>query len=204
AFRKRAEGVVRTVGLHDHVAGVRDRRPAGNGRKCRCGFHDDAVCEAHAVHATNVVRRMAIISLGCKRGRGNQLAHRSRAIDNTPGAYEVVYAYDNLLGALPAQATVGVENAAGDEATALVNNGAVAGTISNGFMVCFDAVVPVSEVTITYQATVDADAPLGVLWNDAISMTSNPGSESAAAKSGLYIGYPTFMPVAVVPASDES
>ncbi|MDX1407375.1 MAG: S8 family serine peptidase, partial [Saprospiraceae bacterium] len=50
----------------------------------------------------------------------------ARAIDNTPGAYEVVYAYDNLLGALPAQATVGVENAAGDEATALVNNGAVA------------------------------------------------------------------------------
>lgn len=118
----------------------------------------------------------------------------TRSIDDAPGAYEIVFAYDNLSGTLAGPLTIGVENEAGNGAIALVNNGSAAGVIDDGFMVCFDANVPATDVTITYEVTVDEDADLGLIRNMATSTTDNPGSEETVAHSGVYVGTPVFFP----------
>ena len=102
----------------------------------------------------------------------------NRSVDNTPGYYEIVYAYDNINYALPA--TIGVEDAAGANAVALVNNGDTSGIISNGFMVCFDLVGEAPPTVITYQATVDATTMDRTLTNNAVHDTDNPGSMEAS------------------------
>jgi hypothetical protein len=63
-----------------------------------------------------------------------------RKVSDAPGAYEIVYAYDNLRGPLDGPLTIGVENAAGDSGVALVNKGSAEQVISDGLMVCLDAV----------------------------------------------------------------
>jgi hypothetical protein len=63
-----------------------------------------------------------------------------RKVSNAPGAYEIVFAYDNLNGTLEGPLTIGAENEAGDTGVALVNKGNAEQVISDGFMVCFDAV----------------------------------------------------------------
>ena len=63
-----------------------------------------------------------------------------RQVSNAAGAYEIVFAYDNLNGSLEGPLTIGVENAAGTSGVALVNKDSAKQVISNGFMVCFDAV----------------------------------------------------------------
>jgi hypothetical protein len=63
-----------------------------------------------------------------------------RAVSHTPGDYEIIFAYDNLQGTLAGPLTVGVENVSGDKGTALVNKDSAKQVISNGLMVCFDAI----------------------------------------------------------------
>ncbi len=121
----------------------------------------------------------------------------SRAVDDLPGAYEYVVAYDNLNGDLSGDAvTIGVENATGTAGNALVNAGDVSGVISNGFMVCFDYVAQgATPVTMTYQVTVDSGVPLGsTLTNVVSSVTNNPGDKVATLDFNLRIGWYTFMP----------
>ena len=122
-----------------------------------------------------------------------------RTVSDAPGEYEIFFAYDNLNGTLDGPLTVGVENATGTDGVAVVNNASAAGVISNGTIVCLDAVAPSSDpVTITYQATVADDAQLGsIIENVATSTTSNAGSAETAASVGLRVGHPYFFPVLI-------
>ena len=103
----------------------------------------------------------------------------TRVVDDSPGAFEIVFAYDNLNGTLAGPLTIGLENAAGDTAVVLVNRSTAESVISDGFMVCFDAFQStVDPVIIGYQVTVDDDMELGVdLINRADSTTSSIGSK---------------------------
>lgn len=103
-----------------------------------------------------------------------------RDVDDTPGYYEIIYAFDNI-NSIPKPATIGVEDASGANGVALVNNGDAFGAISDGFMVCFDYQGPsMDPVVIEYQATVDSGIS-GILANDVTHNTDNPGSEEAHA-----------------------
>lgn len=116
----------------------------------------------------------------------------SRAVDNTPGAYEIVYAFDNLNGDLSGPLTIGVENAAGDDAVALVNNDSAEGVLSNGFMVCFDYVGPMFDpVFISYEAQVGYGVEPGTeLTNMAVHNTDNPGSQAAEVSTTVTVLQP--------------
>ena len=129
----------------------------------------------------------------------------TRAADDSPGAYEIVYAYDNLNGDLSGPFTIGVENASASDGVALVNNDSAEGVISNGFMVCFDLVVPTADpVEITFQATVDVDVVVGSeITNTAVSTTSTPGSmEADTSASFMVIEKPLIGTVTQTPSAD--
>jgi hypothetical protein len=72
-----------------------------------------------------------------------------RAMDDTPGVYEVVLAYDNIQGATT-PATIGIENADGSTATKYAYNDA---QLHDGLIICYDWTTPTT--TITFQAMVD-------------------------------------------------
>jgi uncharacterized repeat protein (TIGR01451 family) len=120
----------------------------------------------------------------------------ARAVDDTPGFFEIVYAYNNV-SSLPSPATIGVENVGGTEATAIVNNGDPTGTITDGTMICFDLVGPSFDpIVITYQTTVDAGTEGNVLTNNAEHNTDNPGSQPAVASTDVLIpGFEVYLPV---------
>jgi len=100
------------------------------------------------------------------------------SLDDTPGFYEIVFAYDNIDPALLGLATIGVENANGTEALAFLNNGDAAAAISDGFQVCYNWSGPSFEPTVfTYDVTIDADALPGIVTNELIHDTDNPGSQ---------------------------
>jgi len=92
-----------------------------------------------------------------------------RQVNNTPGVYEIVFAYDNLHGTLAGPLTIGVENAAGDSGVALVNRGSAAQVISDGLMVCFDAAYgsPPSATPSSIQASDGTyEDKVHVTWDD--------------------------------------
>ncbi len=74
-------------------------------------------------------------------------------INDTPGRYEIVYAYDNI-SAISGNVTVGTENVLGTRASALVNAGDASSVITNGTIVCLDWVEPTEPHVITYQLKV--------------------------------------------------
>ncbi len=118
------------------------------------------------------------------------------SLDNTPGFYEVVFAYDNIDVGQLGTATIGVENADGTDALALLNNGDAIDAISDGFQVCYDWRGPSFEPTvISYQVTVDFDNPGVRVSNDVVHDTDDPGSESAttSTKVKLVDGIPTVL-----------
>lgn len=96
-------------------------------------------------------------------------------IDNTPGFYELVFAYDNLNN-LPGDATIGVEN---HDATAYTEYlyGDPAPALHDGLMICFDYEAPTfPPVEITYQLEV-TDAGCDVTFGNVLHHdTDNPGS----------------------------
>ena len=113
----------------------------------------------------------------------------ARAVDDTPGFYEVVYAYDNI-SINPNPATIGAESVGGTQAVALLNNGDTAGVISNGFQVCLDWVGPSFDpVEISYDVTVDSDA-IGVLTNQVTHDTDNPGSQPENTSVDVFVSTP--------------
>ena len=73
----------------------------------------------------------------------------TRQPDNRPGFYEIVFAYDNLNGALT-PATIGVENADGTVGLQYAHDNA---QLSNDFVICYDWATPAA--TITYAVKVD-------------------------------------------------
>ena len=129
------------------------------------------------------------------------------ARDDTPGFYEVVYAYDNLdlslLGSIDegVETTIGVENADGTKATAHVNAADPSNAISDGFQVCFDFQGPSFEpVVIAYQVTVDDVSPSqggGIVSNEVISVVDNPGSQPEMTAAEVEI-IPAGVPATVV------
>ena len=74
------------------------------------------------------------------------------AINDAPGAYEVVFAYDNISGTLDT-GTIGVENANGTKAVNVGYNN-LSTIIADDLVICFDWTVSPDPVEITYQATV--------------------------------------------------
>ncbi len=115
------------------------------------------------------------------------------SIDDSPGAWEFAFAYDNIVGTFPAlgypyDVTIGVENEAGDAGTEIFSGLFADAPISNGLVICFDYQRPqFPSVTISYQASVDADAVGGDLVNEAVSTVANPGSASEVASATVYV-----------------
>ncbi len=72
----------------------------------------------------------------------------TRAVDDTPGFYEIVFAYDNLTGSFT-PATIGVENGDGSAAQQYAYNDAA---LEDGFQVCYDWTVP--SITATFDVLV--------------------------------------------------
>lgn len=103
---------------------------------------------------------------------------------------EIVVAYANvdpaIVAALPTPSSIGVENAAGDAGLS-VAFGDPQAVLDEG-MVCYDWVGPEFDpVVITYQVTVDGDAPHGVASNQAVHVTDNPGDMAATAVADVAI-----------------
>jgi uncharacterized repeat protein (TIGR01451 family) len=115
-------------------------------------------------------------------------------IDDSPGAFEFAFAYDNLDLGFPAtdllyDLVIGVENEAGDAGTEIFS-GLFTDDIplSDGLVICFDYVSPqFPPVTITYQATVDADYVGGDLVNEAVTTVDNPGSAAESASATVSV-----------------
>ncbi|MCD4737686.1 MAG: S8 family serine peptidase [Anaerolineae bacterium] len=108
-------------------------------------------------------------------------------INNTPGFYEFVYAYDNIIGQ-PHPVTVGVENQDGILGNEFVYTAGISTpttVITDGLMVCFDYTLP--KATITYQATVDATSNLATLTNIVQHNTDDPGSKEASTSAELAV-----------------
>jgi len=118
--------------------------------------------------------------------------------DDAPGAYEIVFAFDNIqpgfLGS--ASATIGVENAVGTMGT-LVSYNDPALAIEDGSAICFDYVLVPPVHTITFQVVVDEDAVTGPLTNLARHMTDRLGTveEAATAVVDLTIFKNIYLPI---------
>jgi len=119
----------------------------------------------------------------------------SRYVDDTPGEYEIIFAYDNLIGDLDV-GTIGLEDAAGTEGTKYAYNDAALAALTNGTGICFDWYIPPADpVDITYQVTVDEDATDSPLTNEVVSIVDNPGSLLGTTWFDLAIGVEGFKDV---------
>jgi uncharacterized repeat protein (TIGR01451 family) len=105
-----------------------------------------------------------------------------QAIDDTPGAWEFAFAYDNVNGEFPAlgfpyDLVIGLENEAGDDGTQVFAGLFGDSPISNGLVICFDYERPqFPPVTISYSVTVDKEALSGTYSNQVVSTVSNHGA----------------------------
>ncbi len=118
--------------------------------------------------------------------------------DDAPGAYEIVFAFDNIQPGFlsSASATIGVENAVGTMGT-LVSYNDPALAIEDGSAICFDYVLVPPVHTITFQVVVDEDAVTGSLTNVALHSTDRLGTveEAATAVVDLTIFKKIYLPI---------
>ncbi|HUF37980.1 MAG TPA: S8 family serine peptidase [Anaerolineales bacterium] len=121
----------------------------------------------------------------------------TRAVNDAPGAYEIVFAYDNLNGDLSGLFTVGLENVLGTDAAAFLNNASATGVLSDGLMVCFDWVAfGVDPATLTYQVTVDEGAELGETFTNTVEHSvDNEGSKTETTSATVWFGTAYYLPV---------
>jgi uncharacterized repeat protein (TIGR01451 family) len=92
----------------------------------------------------------------------------------SPDRPEATFEYADL-GALPAAATIGIENIAGDNATAVLSNGDPSTVLTGPGSICLNYEPVVSDpITFGYDVTVDADAHTGVATNAAVHVTDDP------------------------------
>ena len=104
-----------------------------------------------------------------------------KVVDNAAGEYEVIIAYDNIVGPKDI-GTIGVENGTGTEGVKFAYNDANLVELSNGMAICFDwSYVPTEPVVITFQVTVDEDAPGGDLINIALHDNDQMGTVEEGA-----------------------
>jgi len=109
--------------------------------------------------------------------------------DDAPGAYEIVYAFDNIHPDLLAEATatIGLENADGTAGN-LISYNDPALSIEDGSAICFDwKYIPAEPHVITFQVTVDEGAPAGLLTNVAMHDTDKPGTVEEGAVATVTI-----------------
>ncbi|MBE1875547.1 S8 family serine peptidase [Myceligenerans pegani] len=100
---------------------------------------------------------------------------------------EITFEYGEL-GALPALATIGIENLAGTLGTAVVNAGDPSSALTEGGSICLDYVGPsIDPVTLSYEVTVDPDAISGTYTNTAEHVTSDPFDEPAVASADVAV-----------------
>ncbi|MEM7112635.1 MAG: S8 family serine peptidase [Chloroflexota bacterium] len=117
-------------------------------------------------------------------------------VNDDPGAFEIIFAYDNLAGNFTNMTvgTIGVEDWTGERGTQYAYNDAALQTLENGMSICFDLIEGSDLATLTYQATVDAGA-VGAVVNTAVSTSSNVGSAEASASTMVRLGHTYFMPI---------
>ncbi|MCP4423024.1 MAG: DUF11 domain-containing protein, partial [Chloroflexi bacterium] len=107
-----------------------------------------------------------------------------------PGRYEYIFAYNNLTGPTTLGA-IGLENTDGSDGVQYGYDDLV---IADGMAICFDLIEVASvPIEITYGVTVDAGAS-GVLTNNVVHNTDNPGSMEAGASVDVVVEPPTFTP----------
>ncbi|HAE86127.1 MAG TPA: hypothetical protein DCG78_06445 [Anaerolineaceae bacterium] len=118
--------------------------------------------------------------------------------DDAPGAYEIVFAFDNIHPDFlsGATATIGVENADGTVGTLVSYNDPYL-AIEDGSAICFDYVLVPPVHTITFQVVVNEDAMTGPLTNVALHSTDRLGTveEAATAVVDLTIIKNIYLPI---------
>lgn len=103
---------------------------------------------------------------------------------DAPGAYEYIFAYDNLTGPV-STGTIGLENVDGSAGVEYAFDDIA---VTDGMAVCFDLVGGEADpVTITYQATVDAGTVGQTLTNNVVHNTDNPGSMESSTSVDVLI-----------------
>ena len=108
-------------------------------------------------------------------------------LDNTPGFYEAVVAFDNVSSTY--DGTIGVENALGSAATALLNNEDATGVITDGYQVCFDLTPGLADsIVMTYDVTVDEGTEGMVITNAAYHSVNMPGANEEVSSVDLAVG----------------
>lgn len=99
-----------------------------------------------------------------------------RQPSNNPGDYEIVFAYDNITGTLPA-ASIGIENADGSVGIAYT------GVITDGMAICYDWKAP--SQTVTFQAMVDSSIAANTVVTTTVDNSVNlPGTVPATGDDG--------------------
>jgi len=110
--------------------------------------------------------------------------------DDSIGAYEIVYAYDNITPGFfdVASGTIGVENVDGTVGTTYSFNDPAL-MIEDGSAICFDwAVVPAPPKVITFQVTVDEDAVLGsTVLNQVMHDNDGLGTVEETASAEVFL-----------------
>jgi uncharacterized repeat protein (TIGR01451 family) len=100
---------------------------------------------------------------------------------------EIRFEYGDM-GALPASATIGVENLAGTLGTAVVNAGDPAAAVADNSTVCLDYVAPnFDPAVLSYDVTVGPDATTGTYTNAAEHVTNDPYDEPAVASADVAV-----------------
>lgn len=108
--------------------------------------------------------------------------------DDTPGAYEIIFAYDNLNGPLTT-GTIGLEDAGGVLGIKYAYNDEALSQITNGTAICFDAVISQPTHTITYQVRVESTAREGWLINQLQHDNNAPQTEQEVAEARVWVAY---------------
>lgn len=115
-----------------------------------------------------------------------EMAIRGQASD-APGAYEIVFAFDNVDDGGNPFGTIGVEDATGTSGTQYAFNDVA---VTDGLAICFDLVGPSLEPTqLTYQVTVDEQADATVV-SSLFNTVDSIGSEIVEATLEVAVDVP--------------
>lgn len=108
-------------------------------------------------------------------------------VDDTPGAYEIVMAFDNINIVDPT-GTIGVEDAAGATGTQYAFNDVA---VSDGMAICYDLIAPSYDPTVvTYQVTVDAAAAGRVVTSRLRNTVDSVGSQAVLLNQAVTVAAP--------------
>jgi uncharacterized repeat protein (TIGR01451 family) len=115
----------------------------------------------------------------------------SGVVSNSPGAFEVVMAYDNLFSARVNHGiTAGVEDATGTTGTQYAYN--QMSQFSDDLIVCYDLRAPAVDATeLSFDATVDPGASGGVKITTLSNSVDMPGSETVMTDVEVLVDGPT-------------